>query len=270
MCNLQSGFAPDPVQSPPHTGENHLSPYHTYHAAAPLFKQSIQSLRNQGSPRPQFSASQQQRPPSSAAATSRKQSQQSFSAFADPPQAWGRYTPGPSPSPRNNNVPPVRPPSAAPTFAAASRPASGMSRPASQRTTQTQQYAGPAADYAASVRSSATAARHAEHPLASQVSLSNLTGTGGVLGQSRNASATRLVLASPVHRVASNASMRSQGSYARFDPGQYVDPAMWTVDGVPPAPSPHEGVDYFDREVPPRAVSVNSGLSYITDPNEKY
>lgn len=117
-----------------------------------------------------------------------------------------------------------------------------------------------------SVRS---AAQRNVPPYASQTSLSNLTGGGGVLGQPRNASASRLVLASPVHRVASNTSMRSQGSYARFDPNRYDDPAFWSADGpLPPPPVEEHAEGYFDRVPPSRAQSVNSGLSYISDPNQ--
>ena len=115
-----------------------------------------------------------------------------------------------------------------------------------------------------SVRS---AAQRIAPPYASQTSLSNLTGGGGVLGQPRNASASRLVLASPVHRVASNTSMRSQGSYARFDPQSYDDPAYWPADGpsLPPPPPPVEEhmEGYFDRVPSSRPQSVNSGLSYV-------
>ncbi len=118
-----------------------------------------------------------------------------------------------------------------------------------------------------SVRS---AAQRTVPPYASQASLSNLTGGGGVLGQPPNASASRLVLASPVHRVASNTSMRSQGSYARFDPATYADLAWYSADGQPPPPPPAEEhmEGYFDHVPPSRAQSVNSGLSYVSDPNQ--
>jgi hypothetical protein len=54
----------------------------------------------------------------------------------------------------------------------------------------------------------------------------------------------------------SNASMRSTGSYAPFDPTSYADPAFWGAEGAPvPVPAPrsrkvsgssqHSGLEYF-------------------------
>ncbi|KAF9012639.1 hypothetical protein BDQ17DRAFT_1420000 [Cyathus striatus] len=71
-------------------------------------------------------------------------------------------------------------------------------------------------------------------------------------------------------RVASNSSLRSMGSYSKFDPSTYVDPALWGPEGVPPA-APSRPASAASGMVPQpsrrhsRALSANSALSYMTE-----
>ncbi|KAF8957339.1 hypothetical protein BDZ97DRAFT_1924703 [Flammula alnicola] len=247
-----SGIAPDVVHSPPHTGRNHLSPYHTYQPA-PSFTQSVTSLQSQGGTR--TGRPPAERPPS--AADSRRRSKQSLNGYADPNEEYYQATPS------MTNVQP-RPPSTS------SRPRSGMNNPytnpdpsyndldRSRTPNRTSQYQGRPE----SVRSSAS-----KRPLQQYASQTSLLPGGGVQAQPTNASSSRLVLASPVHRVASNASMRSQGSYGKYDPSGYVDPAFWPADGPPPPAAVQPQMEgYFDRAVPPRPPSANSALSYMSVP----
>ncbi len=55
-----------------------------------------------------------------------------------------------------------------------------------------------------------------------------------------------------------------------FDPATYADLAWYSADGQPPPPPPAEEhmEGYFDHVPPSRAQSVNSGLSYVSDPNQ--
>ena len=54
-------------------------------------------------------------------------------------------------------------------------------------------------------------------------------------------------------RVLSNGSIRSMGTYSRFDPTTYVDPAMFVPNAEP------------REEIPTRPASRNSALSYISE-----
>ncbi|KAK7012808.1 hypothetical protein R3P38DRAFT_3279290 [Favolaschia claudopus] len=72
---------------------------------------------------------------------------------------------------------------------------------------------------------------------------------------------TMLTAGPPLSHKASNASLSSNGSYARFDRNSYVDPAFWGTDSVPvPAPIPVAPLAPRSRK-----SSNNSGsaLSYI-------
>ncbi|KAF9477877.1 hypothetical protein BDN70DRAFT_880647 [Pholiota conissans] len=246
-----SGMIPDAVQSPPHTGVNHLSPHRTYHSA---FKQSLQSLRSQE----QRSAGRESQPaerPPSAADSSRRQSKPNYNGYADPSK--NPYQPRP-PSASSRRASQNNPYGTSnPTYSYTAIEQSRSPRHTSQYQTQTRPE---------SVRSFASKKPVAPFA-ASQTSLNNATGTGSVIGQAKNASSSRLVLATPIRRAASNASMQSQGSYSKFDANTYIDPAYWPVSGLPPVPPPPavepQVDDYFSQGIPPRAASANSGLSYV-------
>jgi len=84
----------------------------------------------------------------------------------------------------------------------------------------------------------------------------------GVSNDGHAAARPSLMLAPPLHRVASNSSMKSNGSYSKYDPTGYTDPAYWGVDGPdgPPAAIPAL-LAPIDKRIS-RHASVNSGLSY--------
>ncbi|TFK45020.1 hypothetical protein BDQ12DRAFT_642154 [Crucibulum laeve] len=68
-----------------------------------------------------------------------------------------------------------------------------------------------------------------------------------------------------LNRIASNASLRTTGSYGTYDPTTYVDPALWGPDGpsslITVQPNRASGVGPRSHS---RAASENSALSYIT------
>ena len=55
---------------------------------------------------------------------------------------------------------------------------------------------------------------------------------------------------------ASDVSLRTLGSYARFDPTTYVDPAFFEPNAEPKRPP---------RDAPTRPASSASGLSYVSE-----
>ena len=73
------------------------------------------------------------------------------------------------------------------------------------------------------------------------------------VGQS-SAGGGGLLLTAPLHRVESSTSLRSTGSYSKYNPAEYQDPAFWDVDGPGPSGAP---------PAVQRPISVNSGLSYV-------
>lgn len=78
----------------------------------------------------------------------------------------------------------------------------------------------------------------------------------------------QLVMAPPMHRAKSSTSMKSMGSYSKYDPKEYDDPAFWSVDGPggPPAATPARrkpGMLVDENPRMSKRVSVNSGLSYV-------
>jgi len=221
-----SGIAPPVVNSPPHTGRNHLSPYHTFRPA-----QSVTSLRTQGGTPvepPTFAAD---RPES--AADSRRKSRQSLNSYAAEPVAQAYPA-----TPKTNQRPP----------STTSHPPSGLNG----------QYMDPVQSYTPrphprpeSVRSSAS--RKPPPPMASQTNL---------VPNPAHMAPSGLHLESPMHHVKSSASLRSMGSYAKYNPDGYVDPAYWAPDGPDGATAVHSQNSMQGRGHS-RPPSVNSALSYV-------
>ncbi|KAF8911632.1 hypothetical protein CPB84DRAFT_1762425 [Gymnopilus junonius] len=228
-----SGAVPDFGQSPPHTGVNHLSPYHSYRPpgatssprVAPM--QSVTSLRSQGGSRlevPSFSAD---RPPSST--PSGKKSRQSFHVVnSDPSDPFAQPSP-PRPSSRASRAP--------------SALGSGQYKNQSQNPPPPQIYS-PRPERPASVKSSASRRPQPQpvQAMASQASLSPYPANADA-----GPSTSGLVLEPPMHHKKSTSSLRSMGSYSKYNPDGYVDPA------------------FGSSRASMRPASVNSGLSYVTN-----
>lgn len=238
----QSGIAPLVANSPPHTGQNHLSPHVQYKPSA------------SGSARPASGAG-----PAPSVSASRKASKQSFApSYAEPP--------------RNSSAMRSQ-------YDYANHPGYDDARSGSRVShSQSQSHPAPQANARPpSVMSGISKrppnppfiAQH--HPSKSQVSLNSITPDGGVRGQPVNASASRLGLHTPLRRQASHNSVRSQSSYAKFNPSTYVEPAFWDADGPGPGPPrptsrnrPREEGDSYFAAGPTRPMSANSGLSYTS------
>ncbi|KAF9523857.1 hypothetical protein CPB83DRAFT_862209 [Crepidotus variabilis] len=237
-----SAYAPQNAQSPPHTGRNHLSPYHVFKPAPPM--QSFPSAVYDAAAMPN-------RPPS--AAPSRR-SNHSRSASAD---MYGNPL---SPS-RSPPLQPPRPPFAYGSSGSASgKPDSVRSGPSRHVPRNASQSSFKLHNPDPPSESSSSSPDPYPHSPQQQPRLHQIVAPSG--GQEAG-----LVLAPPVHRSKSNNSMKSQGSYSKYDPHEYVDPAFWGVDGPdgPPAatparPKPGMLVDEDPRRS--RRASVNSGLSY--------
>lgn len=74
-----------------------------------------------------------------------------------------------------------------------------------------------------------------------------------------------------ISRMGSNVSLRSAGSYGKYDPSRYLDPAfLYHAEGGGNAPhTPLKTASPLPR-AHSRAASVSSGgLSYVTDPNTR-
>ena len=220
----QSGLPPVVANSPPHTGVNHLSPYHTYQVHP---SQSLASLYTQGGTRVQSSApapsSPVHRP---GTADSRHKSKQSLNnGFAHP---GGLAYPGsPGPSQRS------QPAASGHNFQTAPRPESvrsGVSKKVPK--------------YRASQTSFVVAnpSPNRSPPSPTQPHVGQSPAGGGLL------------LAAPLQRMGSSTSLQSTGSYSKYNPAEYQDPAFWDVDGPGPSGAPPAAQ---------RPVSVNSGLSYV-------
>ncbi|KDR75515.1 hypothetical protein GALMADRAFT_247958 [Galerina marginata CBS 339.88] len=221
-----SGIAPPVVNSPPHTGRNHLSPYHTFRPA-----QSVTSLRTQGGTRVEPPTSMENRPAS--AADSRRRSRQSLNSYAADP------THGYPSTPRANQRPP----------STTSHAPSGMNDQYSY-VDRAQTYTPRPPARPESVRSSAS--RKPPPPMASQTSLV----------PNPDIAQSGLSLASPMHHSKSNASLRSMGSYSKYNPQGYVDPAYWSADG-PDGAGPVQSQSSMHGRGHSRPPSVNSALSYV-------
>lgn len=68
-----------------------------------------------------------------------------------------------------------------------------------------------------------------------------------------------------IQRMKSSTSLRSVGSYSKYKPEEYVDPAFWSANGpgeLMHHPSIVGGSIYGQERPASRAASVNSGLSY--------
>lgn len=244
----QSGIAPPVVNSPPHTGQNHLSPYVQYKPSVPAFSRPISAAG-----------------PAPSVAASRKQSKQSMGpSYAEPPRnSASMKGPYSYPNQSSGRVDDTR------SGSRASNHPSQFRFPSQPHPQQTP-HARPASVVSGMSRRPNPPFMAQHHPSTSQVSLNSITADGGVRGQPVNASASRLTLHTPIKRQLSNASLHSQGSYSRYDPATYEDPAFWAPDGPGPDPRPasvhrppEDGGSYFDPR-PPRAMSANSGLSYTS------
>lgn len=239
----QSGIAPPVVNSPPHTGQNHLSPYIQYKHSVPGFS------------RPASAAG-----PAPSVAASRKQSKQSLApTYAEPPRNLSTLQ-HPYNYANQSGYDDAR---------SGSRASHRQSQhhPSSLSQTQQTPHARPASVLSGMSKRPNPPFIAQHHPSTSQVSLNSLTPDGGVRGQPPNASGSRLTLVTPIRRQASNASMTS---YKKYDPTDYDDPAYWGPDGPGPGPRPTsvrrpppDGDSYFTSG-PPRPTSANSGLSYAS------
>ncbi|KAJ7108844.1 hypothetical protein C8R43DRAFT_184664 [Mycena crocata] len=105
-------------------------------------------------------------------------------------------------------------------------------------------------------RSNSTHARSREaEPLPRPLSTSNLSRKSG---KSDYVAGPTLTAGHGLAHQASNVSLRSTGSYARFDAKSYVDPAYFAADTAIPVPAP--------RSRRGSASSHHSGLSYMGPP----
>jgi len=214
------------VNSPPHTGINHLSPYHTYQAHP---TQSLTSLHTQGGTRVRSSApapsSPVQRPGS---VNSRHTSKQSLSNGFAHLGGLG-YPASPGPSQRSHP-------------AASGQHLQTAPRPESVRSGVSKKVPRTRASQASFVVANPSPNQSPPTPPKSRV------------GKSPAGGGLTLTAPSPLNRMASSTSLRSTGSYSKYNPAEYEDPAFWNVDGPGPSGAP-----------PPvqRPTSVNSGLSYV-------
>lgn len=213
------------VNSPPHTGINHLSPYHTYQVQP---TQSLTSLYTQGGTHVQSSAAAPSSPvhrPGSV--DSRHKPRQSLNnGFAHP--GGLAYPASPGPSQRSQP-------------AASGHYLPAAPRPESVRSGVSKKMPKYRASQTSFVVTNPSPHRSPPSPPQPHVGQSPAGGGG-------------LMLTAPLHRMESSTSLRSTGSYSKYNPAEYQDPAFWDVDGPGPSGAP-----------PPvqRPVSVNSGLSYV-------
>lgn len=214
---LQSGIAPDPVQSPPHTGQNHLSPYHVFR---PTSQPSARNIPLQFMTSPRSSGGQRLEPPPESRSGSRASSRPTDNRGLDPnvsssprpaasrPQSAMNITSHDHPV-ANKSVEDVR---------------SSRSRPAR---TQTPMMMQPReTQRPESVRSSTSKNRLSTLNLCtSQTNLVNGQ------EQPRQPSPSALNLVSPVRHSTSRVSLREAGSFSNgFDDGTYLDPAFYPGD----------------------------------------
>jgi len=262
----QSGFAPDVAKSPPHTGRNHLSPYHTYQRtpqASPRIAptQSMASLRTQGGTRldaPSTLLATPQRPESRAEA--HKTPSQSLKE-----EYMREHGSNYAPSPRIQ------------------RPPSGISHAPSNRDAMSQTHKStrslqlhtprPEPTYTPrrpaesirpeSVRSPASRNNNSPYPNNSNTYLNPAMSQASLASNQAprpNMSSGGLVLQPPIRRERSNTSLRSTGSFSKFIADEYQDPAFWGPNG--PSEAPAESSNSIHGGVHSRPASVNSGLSY--------
>ncbi|KIM36733.1 hypothetical protein M413DRAFT_448874 [Hebeloma cylindrosporum] len=221
-----SGLPPAVVNSPPHTGINHLSPYHTYQVHP---TQSLTSLHTQGGTRVQSTAPAPSSPanrPGSAADSRHKSKQSLNNGFSHPGSM--AYPSSPRPSQR-------------PQPAASGHYFPAAPRPESVRSGVSKKMPKPRASQSSFVVVNPSPNQSPPSPPPPHVGQTPVGGGG-------------LTLTAPLHRMGSSTSLRSTGSYSRYNPAEYQDPAFWDVDGPGPSGAP-----------PPvqRPTSVNSGLSYV-------
>ncbi|PPQ63758.1 hypothetical protein CVT24_004267 [Panaeolus cyanescens] len=228
-----SGIAPPPTQSPPHTGKNHLSPYHVFKppinglSLAPA--QSMLSMRSQKSGRAhpaEYDGGMD--------AVSRRQSKQSMNMYAI------------------NNSQPSRPPSSlGGAFARVAAPF--------------MQHSGSAAAGKSPARSTRLGL-HKPESIASFTSRKTGCGPTSMHAQTPRVAPAPVdevpgpMLMAPQHlrRTGSSTSLRSNTSYSRYNPDEYVDPAFWGVDGPGGAP----GALLAAGPDPNGRRSASSDLSY--------
>ncbi|KAF8806690.1 hypothetical protein BYT27DRAFT_7339251 [Phlegmacium glaucopus] len=214
-----SGIAPDPVPSPPHSGQNHLSPYHVYRPTSRsssriIPAQSITSLISSGGNHPELP------PPTGLRSGSRASSRQSDNKGLGPtlpsspvsrPRSAMNATPFGNPT-SNKSVEDARS-----SHSRTPRARTPMMMP--PRETQT-------SPNPQSVRSSASKKPSARNLSTSQTNL--------VVEQQQphlqpSTSASNLV--SPLRHSPSRVSLREAGSFSNgFDDGTYLDPAFYPGD----------------------------------------
>ena len=274
---LKSGFAPDPVNSPPHTGRNHLSPYHAFRPTSQASSSrvipmpSIKSLQSSGDkplepPRPLHIESR-----SGSRASSRRADNGGLGSVrprsaASRPQSAMSATSNPvinksvddarstrSRTPRAH-TPMTMTPRATQTHPRLESARSSVSKNQlsvlNLNTSQTnleqqqtpRQQPSPALNLASPGQSTSRVSLHED-------------GDGHHQNQNPQPSSSTLNLVPPVRHSTSHVSLREAGSFASgFDDGTYLDPAFYPSERVA------EGI----LNVPSRPVSrgTSSTLSY--------
>ncbi|KAH9485713.1 hypothetical protein JR316_0002626 [Psilocybe cubensis] len=270
-----SGMAPDIVQSPPHTGVNHLSPYHVYRPPSQASQRmaamkSVTSLHTQGGSRlePPSASTPAEHPMS--VADPRSKSSQSYTNYDQhQPQVPLRQPPTSSPAPsraagnqyaqdNSSNYTLQQQHEYLPqqTQVQSSRAHSRASgqyyrdQTPSQTPYQQQQFLPPSSQALPpqprpeSVRSYASRRPNESlRPKKSQSSFvlhnpdPDMSASPSQLPN--NASGLHLEHPKMMQRQKSSTSLRSVGSYSKYDPTEYVDPAFWSANGPGELIQPH-------------------------------
>lgn len=235
-------MAPDTGTSPPHTGRNHLSPYHVFHSG-----ESTRSFRN--------AVNTDHPPRSDSAATNRRPGHARSASGPVIHDPYGSPLQAPQAPFMTRNHDPNRNPSRPGSV----RPSTSNRHLRNTSSTATFKIANPdpSPDPEPDSRSTRTRTPGRSHPVLADVVAA---GNGAA------------VVLTP-RRETSRASIKSAKSYSRYNPEEYVDPAYWGVNGpgdppaaLPAQPRPGMLVDADDMERAAsrlsRKTSINSGLSY--------
>ncbi|KAF8161451.1 hypothetical protein B0H34DRAFT_796242 [Crassisporium funariophilum] len=273
-----SGFAPDAPQSPPHTGRNHLSPYHYFRPTASQtslqvpHQQSMTSLRSQG-------GTHIKAPPPASGSKADSQRRESVSSdyigypngppdttsqsqlFLNSPQH--QYSGSKSDTRKRGSVSsdyvgyPNGPPDISQFQRSLRSPESqGSQRPPSASGWGYQAYGNPVASSNRSRRETQTpgpeSGRAGKRPQPQPINVNHMNVEASSAGLDG------------VHRIASNVSLRSAGSYNHFENETYLDPAYFAS---PPKQKPEQsgggGGGVATGRPRSRAASEYSNLSYV-------